>query len=112
MNEAQLIYFILFQLSLFAIGAAAVAVGVCIRHRFHRWWAYTLTKVSLSGIIGVILTRVWSDGQVEPSGVAYFYVALVAIGALGMAAVSGDLAKRGGKQSAELEVAGAKPSDA
>jgi hypothetical protein len=103
--NGELLYQVLLQASLFAMGAAAVSVGVLVRHKPRRWWAYALTKVGLSGIVATILTRIWATGSVEPSTAAYFYVAFVAASAVGMSFVAGDLAKRGGIVSAEKAVA-------
>lgn len=96
----ELLYFLLLQMSLWATGAAAVAIGVLVRHRPRRWWAYVLTKLGLGGIVGTLMVRVWENGTVEPSGAAYFYVAFVAVAAVGLTYVSGDLARRGGAESA------------
>ena len=96
----ELLYFVLLQVSLFALGASAVAVSVLVRHRPRRWWAYALTKVGLAGIVGTLMLRVWDNGTVEPSGAAYFYVGFVLASAIGLSYVSGDLARRGGAESA------------
>lgn len=102
--NARAIYLVLLQASLFAFGAGLVAIGILIRFRFRRWWAYVLTKISLIGIIGIIFLLIWERGQVESTPQTTGYVVLVVIGAIGMTFVAGDLARKGGERRAKEDV--------
>lgn len=96
----EFVYLALLNVSLFALGAAAASLGILIRHRPRRWWAYALVKAGLATIVGTLMFVVWGNGTVEPSARAGIYILGVLGSAVGMSFVAGDLAKRGGTQSA------------
>ena len=90
----NLLYFLLVQFSMFAVGAAVVAAWILLVKRPPRWWAYVFTMVSLGGIIGILMIRIMPTRTVTPSGLAWLYVGLVILGAAGMAGVAYDVIKR------------------
>lgn len=95
-----LLFLLLLQFSLAALGASAVAVVALIWKRPMRWYGYVLTKLGAAAVIGIILVLVLPQGEVQASGRAYGYIAGVGVYALGVAIVAKDIMQRAGRRSA------------
>lgn len=96
MNEV-VVYYILVQASLFALGSAGVATVFLLRFKPSYWWAYVLFKLGVMAITGVILALVLPLQSVAPKPQTYVYIVGVLACAVGAVGVSRDLLKRFGR---------------
>lgn len=59
------IYVVLANISLFALGASIVTMGILTWFRPYRWWAFLLVKAGLFGIIGLIYILLLPVGRLQ-----------------------------------------------
>ena len=79
----EFLFFMLVQLSIFALGAMVVTSLILLVKRPSYWWAYLGAQVCMTIIIGILLLLVvkTAGGTVNVSLEAYLYIG--SVGALG-----------------------------
>lgn len=95
----NLIYTLLVQLSLFALGATIVAVYALLRARPPYWGAYVAVKAGTFVIIGTILFVVFPLHTVPVSGRALWYIGGLVLSACGTLGVARDVMRKAVRRS-------------
>lgn len=99
MISPQLLYGLLVQLSLFAVGATLATALVLVKRRPPFWWAYTGYKLATLGIISTIMVLVLPLQQLEPRLATYLYISFVGLADLMLPFVCRDILRRTGRRS-------------
>lgn len=64
-SPERLVYVILANISLFALGASLITMGILALYRPYRWWAFMLVKAGLFGIVGLIYILLLPAGTLQ-----------------------------------------------
>lgn len=90
----QFLFFLLVQLSLFALGTLLVTLSVLAVKRPPYWWAYLVVKTGIGGIIAILLGLILPHRIVQPGVLTYLYLTCVAAVGSGVIFVCRDIIRR------------------
>jgi hypothetical protein len=95
----EFLYFMLVQLSLFALGTLLVTIAVLTVRKPPAWGAYLGAKLGVLINTSIIIGLVLPSRIVKPSILAYLYIAGTALIGAGMVFVCRDLIRRSYKEN-------------
>jgi hypothetical protein len=95
----EFLYFMLVQLSLFALGTLLVTIAVITIRKPPAWGAYLSAKLGVLVNTSIIIGLVIPNRIVQPSVLAYLYIGGTALIGAGMVFVCRDLIRRSYKEN-------------